>query len=287
MLLLGISAVSMIAAVLLCIFANPWLLPVYFIASFLGLFVLALLFALVAILLVDKDKPQEGSSPFFRYLAKVYIEAIVTVARVRIHTQGMEKLPKDGRFLLLCNHIHDIDPGILLHCFPKSELVFIAKRETKDMFVVGSVLHKLGCQLINRENDKEALKTIIKCIQIIKEDAASVAVFPEGYVSLDGKLRHFRSGVLKIAQKANVPIVVCTLKGTKTVLSNFTKGKPSQVEMHLVDVIPAREVAAANTVELAEKVYDMMIADMGEAFRCDEKAMHPDLQRQQMQAVQV
>lgn len=286
MLLKGITALSVIVAVLLCIGGSLWLLPLYFVGAFLSLLVLAFLFALVACQIVDKEKPQETDSLFYRELARVYIQAVVSIARVRICTEGLEKLPKDGRFLLVCNHINNVDPGVLLHCFPKAQLAFIAKRENKDLFMVGSVLHKLQCQLINRENDKEALKTILKCIQIIKEDKASIAVFPEGYVSLDGKLRHFRSGVFKIAQKTNVPVVVCTLKGTKTALPNLMKLKPSRVDMHLVDVIPAQEVAAVSTAELAERVYDMMIADMGEEYRSDEKAMHPDLQRQAMEQAQ-
>ena len=61
------------------------------------------------------------------------------------------------------------------------------------------------CQLINRENDREALKTILKCIQMIREDQVSVAVFPEGYTSRDGKLHHFRSGVFKSPPRPRCP----------------------------------------------------------------------------------
>ena len=282
MLLLGIAVAAVILAVVCCIGHPVWMAPIYFVAWFLALFVAAVIFILVACMVVNKERPQEKDSKFYRVLARLYISAIVSIARVHLETQGVEKLPKDGRFLMVCNHINDVDPGILLHCFPKAQLAFIAKREIKDMFAIGAVLHKLQCQLINRENDREALKTILKCIQIIKEDRASVAVFPEGYVSIDGKLRHFRSGVLKIAQKANVPIVVCTLKGTKTVLPNLCKLKPSYVQMHLVNVISAEEVKAANTVDLAETIYEMMIADMGEEYRSDEKAMHPDLQKERL-----
>ena len=133
-----------------------------------------------------------------------------------------------------------------------------------------------------RENDKEALRTILKCIQMIKEDQASVAVFPEGYCSVSGKLFHFRSGVFKIAQKANVPVVVCTIRGTKEVLPRLKKLRASRVDVHLVDVIPAEQVKALSTMDLAEVVYEKMIADLGEHLRTDEKAMPPDLQRQML-----
>ena len=283
MIMVGLLVLSLLAAVPAVIGGSIWGALIAFVGTFLGLLILAALFLIIACALVDQEKPQETESKFFRGMAKWYIRGVVSLVGLRVRTRGMEKLPKDGRFLLLCNHIHDLDSAILLHCFPDSQLAFIAKQETKHYFLVGPALHKLQCQLINRENDREALKTILKCIQLIKEDKASIAVFPEGYVSLDGKLRHFRSGVLKIAQKAGVPIVVCTVQGTKQVLPNLKKLKRSAVDVHLVDVIPAEQVKHTNTVELAEQVYDMMIADMGEEFRTDEKALHPDLQRQRME----
>ena len=283
MLLFGIAAISVLSAVWAAIGGPLWVAPVCFVSTFLGLLVLAALFLLVACLVVDKNKPQEKDSRFYRVMAKWYIQAVITLVRLKVRTKGMEQLPKDGRFLMVCNHIHDLDPAILLHCFPNSQLAFIAKQETKDYFVIGPVLHKLQCQLVNRENDREALKTILKCIQMVKEDQASVAVFPEGYVSLDGKLRHFRSGVLKIAQKANVPIVVCTIRGTKEVLPRLMKLRSSAVDVHLVGVISAEDVKAVSTVDLAEQVYEMMISDLGEELRSEEKAMHPDLQRQRME----
>lgn len=278
--LVYILLISLILAALTPVFGGWMLLPLVAVVGFL-----ALVFLLVVVLCatVDQEKEQEQDSKLFRWLAKWIVRVVLFLISCKVRTKGMEKLPKDGRFLLLCNHIHDLDPAFLLHCFPDSGLAFIAKRETKNYFIIGPALHRLQCQLINRENDKEALKTILKCIQLVKEDRASIAVFPEGYVSLDGKLRHFRSGVLKIAQKANVSIVVCTIRGTKQVLPKLKKLRPAAVDVHLVDVIPAEQVKAANTVELAEQVYEMMIADMGEEYRSDEKAMHPDLQRQRME----
>lgn len=280
MLLLIMAVISLISAVPAVLAGVWWAVPVCLVGTFFALLILAALFLILVCALVDIEKPQETESKFFRALARHYIQAVVFLVGLRVRTKGMEKLPKSGRFLLVCNHIHDLDPAILMHCFPHSQLSFIAKQETKHYFLVGPVLHKLQCQLVNRENDREALKTILKCIQMVREDQASVAVFPEGYVSLDGKLRHFRSGVLKIAQKAGVPIVVCTIQGTKQVLPRLKKLKRSTVDVHLVDVIPAEDVKAVSTVELAEQVYEKMISDLGEQLRSEEKAMHPDLQRQ-------
>lgn len=276
-----ITGLAVLCAVIVGLAAQKlWLLAAVagFVAGWIGALILALVFLVVLWQIVDTEKEQENDSKFYRFIAHLYIDFAITVGRLKIHTQGLEKIPTQGRFVAVCNHLSDIDPALMLHCFRKSQLTFISKKENKNMPVVGAVMHKLLCQMIDRENDREALKTILKCIEIIKEDKASVCVFPEGYVSLDGKLRHFRSGVLKIAQRTGVPIVVCTVTNTRDAMKKLLRLEPSEVTLHLVEVISGEDAKATPTVEMAERIYESMISDLGEERRSDEKSMHPDLQ---------
>ena len=230
----------------------------------------ALLLAALAFLLlwflcriVDLNKPQEHDSRFYRFVLRLVIPVIMAILQMRVHTSGLEKTPKDGRFLLVCNHINDLDPVTLLRYFSKSQLSFITKRENMSMFLVGKLMHKILCQPINRENDREALKTILNCIRLIKEDEVSIAVFPEGYTSLDGKLHKFRHGVFKIATKTKVPIVVCTLQNTNKVFHNALRVKPTDVHLHLLEVIPPEFYENMTAVELGEYVHGLMAKDLG------------------------
>ena len=244
-------------------YAWIWVLPL----GFAGVFVLLVLLAFFVLWFlcsrVDLSVPQDGEDPFYRKVARIFAETALQLLRVHVHTTGLEQTPKNGRFLLVCNHLNDMDPVVLLHFFRDSQLAFISKRENTTMFIVGKMMHKLQCQLINRENDREALKTILNCIRILKEDKASIAVFPEGYTSMDGLLHKFRSGVFKIAQKANVPIVVCTVQNTAAIFPNAKHLKPTCVELHLLGVIPPEEVKSVSTVALAERIHSMMASDLG------------------------
>lgn len=265
--LLGlIAAVSAVSAALICVGPGQgrwWSL----LAGFCGCFVLALavafLFLFVMAQMVNVRKPQEKDSRFYRNLIHFYVDSILILARVKIRVTGMEQMPEDGRIMLVSNHRDNLDPAFLLTAFRKKQLAFISKREVQGFFLVGKLMHKLLCQPINRENDREALKTILNCIQIIKQDKASVAVFPEGYIYPDRKLHHFRHGVFKIATKTNVPIAVCTLRGTTQVLPSLKRLKPSEVEIHLVKVIYPEEYARMTTVELSDHIYELMAADLG------------------------
>ena len=240
-----------------------WALPVGALGCFLV--VAGLLFLIIwgMSLAVDTSKPQEEDNPFYRRTAYLIASLLKSVLQIRVHTTGMEKVPQDGRILLVCNHLSNADPVLLLYYFRSKQLAFISKRENSSMFIVGKLMHKILCQLINRGNDREALKTILKCVQILKEDKASIGVFPEGYTSVDGLLHPFRHGVFKIAQKAQVPIVVCTLKNTQYVFHNGKRLKPTDVYLDVVGVVPPEEIKGITAVQVGTRVHKMMADNLG------------------------
>ena len=238
-----------------------------FAGTYLALFLLALGFLFLVCALVDTSKPQEHDDPFYRAVMYVYVELLINLVRVRLHTRGLENTPGEGRFLLVCNHLFIADPGILLHCFRKSQLAFVTKQENQKLPVINKFMHKTLCQNLNRENDREALKTILKCIQLIREEEVSIAIFPEGGTSKDGMLHPFRAGAFKIAQKTKVPIVVCTIQGTRSIFKNLAHLRHTDVDLHLLEVIEPEQYAGMNTVEISDMVYEKMIADLGEERR--------------------
>ena len=268
MLIASITVLAMVIAFVVYLTADIlWLLPVVFALSWLVLTALAFAFLWYIAQQVDKDAVQEHDDPFYREMVKLYVPALVWLVKMKVHTRGLEKTPKSGRFMLVCNHLFMADPGVILAHFPNSQLAFISMQENRDMPIIGSMMHKIMCQTLDRDNDRQALKVILKCIDLLKQDEVSIGVFPEGYTAKDGKLHPFRSGVFKIAQKANVPIVVCTIQGTRPVFHNLKKLKTTHVQLHLVDVIPAENLKGRTAVDIANQVYDMMLSDLGEEFR--------------------
>ena len=279
MLIGGIALLSALLSALLCLVNGGfeslnwlWLLPCGFVGSFLCLGVLTFLLLWFLCAIVDLNKPQEKDSPFYRWMVGLVTRAAMPILRMRVHTQGLEKTPKSGRFLLVCNHLNDLDPVVLMEYFKDKQLAFISKRENSTMFLVGKLMHKLQCQLVNRENDREALKTILNCIQLIKEDKASVAVFPEGYTSRDHKFHTFRHGVFKIAQKTKIPVVICTVTNTHKVFGNIKKLKPTDIDLHLVAVMQPEEYEGMTAVEMGERIHAMMAADLGPEYAPEENA---------------
>ena len=274
LIIMVIGIVAVIAAILstvICTVADGfqslawlWMLPLGWIGTFLGVILLMFLLVLVMCAFVDLEKEERKDNRFYRAVLYLVADAAHTVLRVKVNAEGLEKIPADGRVLLVSNHLDNVDPVIIMHQVKRTQtLAFIAKREVASMFVVGKFMHKLLCQRVNRENDREALKTILRCIEILKEDKASIAVFPEGGIKGGNVLHPFRHGVFKIALRTQVPIVVCTLWGTQNIVHNGLRLKSTDVEFHVLDVLQPDIYKGMTAVELGNLVHDMMAKDLG------------------------
>ena len=240
------------------IFKQPyswWLVPTILIGAFVALIVLHLVTLVINILLVDLNKPAKDTN-LFRWLVNGFLKMALPILRVKVHTTGLEKIPQDEPFLLVSNHIHDLDPAVIYYAVPDSRLAFIAKREVRDLFpFIYKALHKLSGLPIDRENNREAAKTIINATKLLKEKTNSVAVFPEGYVSLSGELLPIRNGSLKMATKSQSKIVVCTLWGTKDIPKNLLRRK-TDIYFDVLEVIDTAD--NTHTSDLGEQIHALM-----------------------------
>ena len=93
MLLKCITGISLLLSVILFVCTNAalWLLPVFFAGFFVLGVLLAVGFLWICCARVDMSVPQEEDSKFYRRLMHPYIEALITLVGVRIHTEGLEK----------------------------------------------------------------------------------------------------------------------------------------------------------------------------------------------------
>ena len=107
MLIGGISAISLLVSLAVCLGTGAfgggswiWLLPVTFAGSFLALTLAAFLFLMYLCKRVDQSVPQEEDDKLYRVVTDLVIQAALPVLRIRTKVTGMEKMPKEGRFLL-------------------------------------------------------------------------------------------------------------------------------------------------------------------------------------------
>ncbi len=238
--------------------AAVWLVPLIFIGAFLASLILYAAFFALCGLAVNLKKPVTGGSRFYRGLVNFTLPSLFKAARVKIISTGTEKAEGVFPSMLVCNHLDMIDPAVIIHELPDLPLGFIGKKEIyTELPFVARYMHKLGCLPIDRENNREAVKTVLRAIELIKEGAESIGVFPEGHVSENGEFQEFRNGAFKIATKAKCPVIVCTVLGTHEAVKNLFR-KKSTIYFDVLEVVPADTVAALSTAELSEHIHKIM-----------------------------
>ncbi len=235
-----------------------WIVPITFISTYISLILLQLLITVIALACVDVNKPVLRSSKGFRFLIRILLDVLVPLFKVKIHSTGLSKVPTDCRFLLVSNHLFDVDPAVFMHALPNVEIGFIGKKEIyTNMKLVSRAMHMLHGLPIDRENNRSAVLTINAAAEKIKSDATSMAIFPEGYCSTTGELLPFRNGAFKIAKKAHCPIVVATVKNTRAVLKNMFR-RTTDVYLDILTVIDKETVDELSTAELSEHIHKLM-----------------------------
>ena len=210
-------------------------------------------FVAICCLFVKKDKQYLKDSKFYRFLLKFLTKVVLWALGVKIHVSGLENIPKEGRFLIAGNHVSNYDPIITWHILKKHKIAFVSKRSNLKIPFFGRLARRCCFMEIDRENPRNALKTVDTAVDILKDGKLSVGIYPEGTRSRTGELLPFHNSVFKIAQRADVPIVVCAVWGTEKIVKR-TPWKPTDVYLNFIETIPADEVKRMRTVEIGERI---------------------------------
>ena len=164
---------------------------------------------------------------------------------------------------MVSNHRSKFDPILSWLVFGDQQITFISKPENFKVPVYGRLIHRLCFMPIDRDNPRNAVKTINRAVDLINRDVANVAVYPEGTRNYGEGLLPFHNAMFKIAQKANVPVVVVTVKNTYDIQKNFPLRR-SHVYIDVVRVIDAVEVKKTKTAELGETIRELMLTKLDE-----------------------
>lgn len=207
------------------------------------------------------DKPQEKPSKFWQWHLREVANTLCFYGRMKVEVSGREKLPSDSRYLMVCNHRSFFDPITMAAVLQDEGLVYVSKPGNYRIPVAGKVMHKCGCLSLDRENNREALKTVKQAAEYINKDYASVVIYPEGTRSKGEKLKPFHAGSFKIAQKAGVPVVCVAIRNTEKVQHNFPF-KSTNIYIDILEVFDADFVKNHSTRETAELAQSLIQAKL-------------------------
>ncbi|WP_101772926.1 lysophospholipid acyltransferase family protein [Peptostreptococcus faecalis] len=148
----------------------------------------------------------------------------------RIEILGSEKLPNEGKQIIIANHKHNFDPLLMIMAVKNRRIIPVAKQELFKIPIIKTILVKFEVIPIDRKNP--GLSTVKNILKQIKTGRV-LGIFPEGTRSEMDSFLPAKPGVALFAIKSKADIV------PMSIISSY---KPfSKVKIVIGDVIDMSE----------------------------------------------
>ncbi len=199
---------------------------------------LALLFAVLFLIfgipilgvewIIGKFNPHAADLSQLRMVQWAF-RVILFICGTKLTVIGEENVPKDEPVLYIGNHKSYFDIIITYARCPRLT-GYVAKNNMEKVPLLSAWMKRLHCLFINREDVKEALKTILTGIDNIK-NGISMCIFPEGTRNkTDELMLPFKEGSFKMAEKTGCAIIPMAINNSAEILENhFPKVKRTHV----------------------------------------------------------
>lgn len=230
------------------------LIPAYYAAAA----VVYVIWLFTAILLTDGTDPSPRLMRFYHRCEVHTLSWLMVLLGVRRRLVGVEKIPTDRPYLLVCNHRSAFDPVSTLAMFKRWNMCFVCKPELFKIPVLGPAMRRAGFFPIDRENPRNAVTAIKHAAEIITKQGRSVGIYPEGTRTVgEGDMLPFHGGSFKIAKLADCPVVVASVRVKRGLLC------PAAVELRILDVMEEDYVREHKTTDMAQRAEQTIREDLG------------------------
>jgi 1-acyl-sn-glycerol-3-phosphate acyltransferase len=173
----------------------------------------------------------------------------------RLDVAGLEKLPKEGAFVGVANHVTFIDWMIVAGAMPRPAR-FVMADEYYRMPLVNLLFRQVNViPIASRKQAPELVEQAFDQIAAALEAGEPVFVFPEGQLTANGEIGRFRPGIEQILARNPVPVVPMVLNGLWGSYFSRRDGQAlqrpfrrvwSRIRLTILDPVPPTDATAAS-----------------------------------------
>lgn len=190
------------------------------------------------------------------FLMGFWAKSIFPLMGKRVYVRGRENIKKGGRYILLANHASMFDITAIMAVYPSVSWFGHERLLRIPLFKQMLLMTDYIPMRINN------IKNTRKMLESLEEKARNrtVAIFPEGTRTLDGKLNSFYRGFIHLLRATEHDILPVTLNG-------FYKLKPknrfsihfgSRLEMIIHPSLAGKELAGHSDREIMDRVIEVI-----------------------------
>lgn len=229
-------------------------------AGFAGVVLVGVPPMLLGYPLVLVDPNRAISDWYFRRIARVLMGVNPFW---KVHVEGKERLLSGGPFVLVVNHQSFAD--LMAMCFLDHPTKYLGKQSVFKVPVFGWALRIAGEVPVvrgNRQSGAEALGRLHDWL----ERGVSVALFPEGTRSDDGRIGQFKLGAFNLAIQSGRPVVPVVIAGARALLPKHSVvfQQHADIRVRVLEPVPTTELGTRDAPALSERVRERMLAALGE-----------------------
>ncbi len=137
--------------------------------------------------------------------------------------QGQENLPdqSQGGAVLAMNHISYLDFALVgTAALPMKRYVrFMAKKEIFANKLAGPLMRGMHHISVDRSNGSASLVAALRALR----DGEIIGIFPEGTISVSFEIKELKSGAVRLAQGAGVPVIPTIIWGSQRLWTKKVK----------------------------------------------------------------
>jgi 1-acyl-sn-glycerol-3-phosphate acyltransferase len=147
------------------------------------------------------------------------IKALWKYLGLRFTFSGHENIPTKGGAVLAINHIGYLDFALTgTAALPVKRYVrFMAKKEIFENKIAGPLMRGMHHISVDRANGTASFVTALRALR----SGEIIGIFPEGTVSTSFEIKELKSGAVRLAMGAGVPIIPTIVWGSQRI---WTKG---------------------------------------------------------------
>jgi 1-acyl-sn-glycerol-3-phosphate acyltransferase len=202
----------------------------------------------------------------------VWVGGILWFLRVRVIASGLDNFDKDRACVYTSNHQSLFDVMAILATNP-ANMRFIGKKSQFYIPFFGWYMALAGhipFDLSNRRlfsAAKKAIRVHDRAAKKIRK-GISIASFPEGTRSPDGRVRSFKKGLFMLAIRTGAPVVPVSITGSMDILPRDSLAmRPGTIRIHYGVPVEASRYSIKDRDRLSEEVRETIIRNKAELDR--------------------
>ncbi len=190
----------------------------------------------------------------------------------RWQISGAHNIPREGGAVLAINHVSYVDFVMAGYgALPSGRLTrFMAKRETFDHKITGPLMRNLKHISVDRAAGQASYDEAVDYLR----RGEVVGVFPEATISRSFEIKELKSGAVRMAAEAQVPLVPMVLWGTQRLM---TKDHPRDFSRHktisvrIGEPLDPQGASAADKTEQLRAAMSRMLEESIADYPADEQ----------------